>query len=140
MGTTKAPPISVEQFLNFEAPSGYRVELLDGEIVLSPDPKPIHHDLVINVYDALRSRIGKSFKVGMRTNMDLREVHYMPSPDVFVRAHESWRQARKENCYPSGSPILAVEVISPSNTEPNVLRKTDVYLRYGTVQVWNVYP
>ena len=72
---TKAPPITVEQFLNFKARPGYRAELLDGEI-----------------------------------------------------------------SYPLGSPILAVEVISPSNTESNVLNKTKVYLRHGAVQVWNVYP
>jgi Uma2 family endonuclease len=137
---TKAPPITVEQFLNFKAPPGYRAELLDGEIILSPDPKPIHHDVVINIFKVLDRLLGISFKVGMWTNVDLREAHYMPSPDVFVLTHESWRQAREENRYPLGSPILAVEVISPSNTEPNVLNKMKIYLRYGAVQVWNVYP
>ena len=140
MGTLKTPLISVEQFLNFEAPPGYRAELFDGEIVLSPAPKPPHHDVVVNIFELLERHLGKLFKVSMRTNMDLREAHYMPSSDIFVRTHESRRQAREENCYPSGSSILAVEVISPSHTEPNVQRKTDVYLWYGAVQVWTVYP
>ena len=37
-------------------------------------------------------------------------------------------------------PDLAVEVLSPSNTLPELRRKADVYLRYGTVLVWLVNP
>lgn len=39
-----------------------------------------------------------------------------------------------------GAPDLAVEVLSPSNTGPEMARKRDDYLRYGTRQVWVVDP
>ena len=37
-------------------------------------------------------------------------------------------------------PDLAVEVVSPSNTLPELRRKAEVYLRHGTTMVWLVNP
>ena len=141
MGTvTKAPPITVEQFLGFEPPPGYRAELLDGEIIVSPEPKPIHQQIVTNTYKTLDRLIGDEFAVNMRTNFDLSKIHYMPSPDVFVLPLKEWKRAIQDNSYPLGAPILAIEVISPANTEERVRQKTQINLDHGAVQVWNVYP
>jgi Uma2 family endonuclease len=120
----KAPPITVEQYLAFQEPPGFRSELLHGEIILSPDPKPIHHDIVFNVIDLLRERVEPQFKVCSRINVDYAAEYYMPSPDVFVIERGIWRQCRERNEYPQGHIILAVEVISPSNREANVADKT----------------
>jgi Uma2 family endonuclease len=140
MATRQAAPITVEQFLNFKAPPGYRAELLHGEIILSPDPKPLHHDVVLNIYRALHQMLGATWRVGTRCNMDFTAEHYMPSPDVFVMDLQKWLTARAGNVYPEGSPILAVEVVSPSNTKTNVLDKKALYLRNGSSAVWVVYP
>jgi len=37
-------------------------------------------------------------------------------------------------------PDIAVEVLSPSNTLPELRRKAEVYLRHGTTLVWLVNP
>ena len=37
-------------------------------------------------------------------------------------------------------PDLAVEVLSPSNTLPELRRKAEVYLRHGTALFWLVNP
>ena len=137
---TEAPPITVEQFLGFEPPPGYRAELLGGKIIVSPEPKPIHQQVASNLYKILDRLLGDQFAVNMRTNFNLAEIHYMPSPDVFVLPLNEWEQAIEENRYPLGAPILAIEVISPANTEERVRQKTSVYLEQGAVQVWNVYP
>jgi Uma2 family endonuclease len=39
-----------------------------------------------------------------------------------------------------GHPDLAVEVISPSETASQSLRKADFYLDHGTREVWQIYP
>ena len=141
MGTViETPPITVEQFLGFEPPPGYRAELLDGKIIVSPEPKPHHQQIVFNICKTLDRLIGNEFVVNMRTNFNLSEIHYMPSPDVFVLPLNEWRQAIQNSRYPLGAPILAIEVISPANTEENVRQKTRIYLENGSVQVWNVYP
>jgi Uma2 family endonuclease len=138
--TPKAPPITVEQYLAFEEPPGYRSELLHGEIILSPDPKPIHHDVAENVFELLKKQVGPNYKVCMRINVNFSAEFYMPSPDVFVIERSIWRHFRERNEYPEGKLILAVEVVSPSNRVENVLDKTSLYLRNGTLEVWNIYP
>ena len=140
MASTAAPPITVEQYLNFEAPDGYRSELIAGAIIVSPDPKPLHHDVVLNILRILENEIGRQYKVGTRVNMNMRELFSMPSPDVFVVSHDVWRRAREGSYYPQCSPLLAVEVVSPSNRPVNVKKKTELYLSAGTLAVWNVYP
>ena len=58
MAAVVTPPITAEQFLHFEAPEGYRAELIRGEIVLSPDPKPLHHDVGQNIVEMLKKAVG----------------------------------------------------------------------------------
>ncbi len=141
MGTVvKAPPITVEQFLGFEPPPGFRAELLDGEIIVSPEPKPIHQRVIINIFLALYPLLSDGYEVNMRTNFRFEEEHYMPSPYIFVVPLDEWESAMEENRYPEGAPVLVVEVISPVNTEERVRQKTRLYLDQGAAQVWNVYP
>ena len=137
----KAPPITTEQFLAFQAPLGFRDELIEGEIVLSPDPKPIHHDVAEQVYLLLRNCLPQNlYKVGSRVNIKLDRDHSMPSPDVFVLPHAEWMDARRKNAYPTTSPMLAVEVISPANRKKRILQKVEIYLKNGSKAVWLVYP
>jgi len=39
-----------------------------------------------------------------------------------------------------GAPDLAVEIVSPSQKEPQMLAKANEYFHYGTQVVWLVYP
>lgn len=141
MGSSvKAPPITVEQYLGFRSPPGYRDELINGEIVVSPEPKPLHHDIAENVFELLKAAVGRAFKVGMRINMTMETLNSAPSPDIWVVDREKWRAARAANTYPENAPILAVEVISPSNRKVRVQQKIDLYLATGGAEVWVVYP
>jgi Uma2 family endonuclease len=38
------------------------------------------------------------------------------------------------------APDLAVEVVSPGNTQEEINLKIENYLRYGTLLVWIIYP
>lgn len=136
----KAPPITVQQYLGFRSPEGYRDELINGEIVVSPEPKPLHHDVAENIFELLKSKVGAAFKAGMRINMTMEMLNSAPSPDIWVIDREKWRAARAANTYPENAPILAVEVISPSNRKYWVQQKVDLYLATGGVEVWVVYP
>ncbi len=107
---------------------------------MSPDPKPLHHDIVENIFELLKKAVGWQYKVGTRVNMNMSALFSMPSPDVFVVSRDVWRRAREGSYYPQGSPLLAVEVVSPSNRPVNVKKKTELYLSAGTLAVWNVYP
>ena len=59
------------------------------------------------------------------------------APDVAFVTQE--RVISTTGFYP-GPPDLAVEVISPSDTLPQVARKTALWLELGAKSVWNVNP
>ncbi len=138
---TKAPPIHIEQYLGFEAPPGFRDELIEGEIVLSPDPKPLHAAVANRLSELLKAQLGgMPFAVQQLVNFRMEDCHSMPSPNVFVLDKSRWCEAVETDTYPSGSPVLAVEIVSPANRRKEIQRKTSLYLRHGSVEVWVVFP
>jgi Uma2 family endonuclease len=64
----------------------------------------------------------------------------MPRPDVFVMDRARFHSAAAQDRYPEGSPELAIEVVSPSNSRKQLSDKIDVYLMHGSLAVWIVYP
>ncbi|MBK8033910.1 MAG: Uma2 family endonuclease [Chloroflexi bacterium] len=61
-------------------------------------------------------------------------------PDVsFIRRGRFPKDFDRKRPFP-GAPNLAVEVISPSETETVTLAKVRDYLRYGSEEVWVLFP
>lgn len=135
-----APPITLEQYLGFEAPEGFRDELIYGRIILSPEPKVLHYDVADNLYRLLSKAAGRKYRVAQRINLQFPDCHSMPSPDVFVIKRQEWTRARTHNVYPDGAQVLlAVEVISPSNRPGPLKSKIEIYLKHG-LEVWVIDP
>jgi hypothetical protein len=126
-------PITVDQYLSFKAPSGFRDELIEGKIILS-------HVIRSTACWNKPALEGTEFVARRRTNMRMPQDFSMPSPDVFGIDADRWCAAITEDGYPQQSPQLVVEVISRSNTTKNVDRKTALYLKNGASEVWIVYP
>lgn len=81
MGVTTR--LSIDEYLSYQAPPGFRDELIEGEIVLSPDPEPLHADVAKQLEAILTGAVqGTSVLVRQRMNMLLKEEESMPSPDV----------------------------------------------------------
>lgn len=132
--------ITVEQYLSYEAPEGMRDELIDGEIILSPSPKPRHADICMRLYDLLRGALAENdFVIRFDTSMRL-TGRDMPRPDVFVMDANRWEAAELADEYPHGSPELPIEIFSPSNARRTFQRKIDLYLKNGALAAWVVYP
>ena len=136
----KAPPISVEQYEAFEGFPGLRDELINGEIVLSPQPKPLHQQISENISVLLNKVLGGEFIAKQNSNIKFREANSMPAPDVFVVSRSDWRKACESDQYLDTPPVLAVEVISPANRRLRVAQKIDIYLANGVLDVWVAYP
>jgi Uma2 family endonuclease len=133
-------PITVEQFLNFRSPRGFRCELINGEIVLSPDRKAPHYDLCERIAKFVEQVCPEpAFKVLQRINLRLKTTYEMPSPDVMVIDYSAWVDAQRSG-YPTATPFLVVEVISRSNRKKAVETKVKKYLDNGVNEVWVVYP
>jgi Uma2 family endonuclease len=70
------------------------------------------------------------------------ETDLQRRPDVAFVSYERW--PRERPVPPTAAwqvvPSLAVEVVSPTNTAPEVLRKVREYFQAGVQRVWVVYP
>jgi len=140
LSTTAVQPITIEQFLRFQAPRGFRTELINGDIVLSPDPKAAHYDICERLYEALKQVCpSPDYKVLQRINLRFKSTYQMPSPDVMVIDYASWIDSQSSG-YPATTPFFVAEVVSSSNRKKAVTEKVQIYLREGVPEVWVIYP
>jgi Uma2 family endonuclease len=131
MGTTTSL-LTFEEFERLPDEPG-KLELLDGETFLLSPAKLKHMQIAERLFQILKQtslavdvHIEMGYKIGRTAWLQ---------PDVSI-AHPL--QATGE--YLEGAPLLAIEVISDSNTAEFMDRKVKKYLANGGVEVWFVYP
>ncbi len=116
-----------------------RYELLDGELVVLPTPNIAHQvtlgDIFCELYDFLKEK--KTGEAFMRVAVVLSDTNVVEPDITFVSAS---RMDIVETDDIRGAPDLVVEVISPSNPERDLVRKRDIYARYGVGEYWIVDP
>ncbi len=61
-------------------------------------------------------------------------------PDLAVLLHTRWRNLDRRKIPISGSPNIAVEVISPTERPTDSTRKVGTYLKSGVEEVWQILP
>jgi Uma2 family endonuclease len=143
VGATTTPTLlTFEEFEHLPDVPGKR-ELLDGELIELPPPKRRHTIIQHRIAEALRQYavehgllvfIEAGFRMGARRREWLQ-------PDVsVVSSEQEERAAIDPNGYYQGSPLIAVEVISPANTAETVERKLAKFFENGAGEVWVAYP
>ena len=113
------------------------LELLNGEVVLSPRPRPPHQQFIGRVFAVLdewvqRHQLGEVYpEVEM-----LLDDQWTPAPDlVFVAAEHVDRVGDKQIIGPAD---LAVEVLSPSNVNDDRVGKFRAYAAHAIPWYWIV--
>jgi Uma2 family endonuclease len=66
--------------------------------------------------------------------------HYRVRPDVLFLVHARAVSLNMTRVPVPGAPDLAAGIISPSERSADTQEKLQGYLRYGTQEVWLVYP
>jgi Uma2 family endonuclease len=132
-------PITVAQYLHsFEGYPDLNDELVNGRIVMKPRPEPLHQHISRNIERLLGTACeDTNYTANGNSNILFPTSNSAPAPDVFVVATASWEEAIKADRYLDVPPLLAVEVLSPSE---NVDEKVDIYLDAGVQAVWIVNP
>ncbi len=121
---------------------GYKRELLQGEIIMSPAGS--EHGrisfLVAAAIDRHASRLGLGLVVDSSTGFRLTPDDLL-SPDVgFIsKARLSGMKRLPRGFFP-GAPDLAVEVLSPSDTPGRTHDKLTAYFAHGVHLVWVINP
>ena len=116
-----------------------RYELLDGDLLVTPAPRPIHQRVVQQLHLLLapyveRSGIGEV----LLSPADLElQPETILQPDLFVVPHghiphETWAAVK--------ALLLAVEVLSPSSAHFDRVRKRRFFQRVAVPEYWVVDP
>ena len=117
-----------------------RLELIDGEIVEKPMPRPLHGYIAMMLAHLLRTFI-ETHPLGqvlVETQYAVPGEVYAPIPDVsFVHVDQpaiAWNEAVPF------MPALAIEIQSPGQSDKDMSDKAQYYLKHGARMVWIVYP
>jgi len=110
------------------------MQLIDGEIIMSPSPTLDHQDAVFGTAKYLE-RLRPDGKVYVAPiDVYLDELNVI-QPDV-VWLHPQTRCTRFERKHLRGAPDLVVEVLSPGTARFDRNRKLRLYEQYGTQEYW----
>ncbi len=132
--------MTASQFLQLgEDPPGVRLELVDGEIEVTPSPTPEHSHVDRMLTTLLGGHILRNGLGELHGDVDvLFGEHDVRRPDLLFyrrdRTHLIGEQAMV------GPPDLAVEIVSPTSVETDRVHKFRLYESHGVPQYWNVDP
>jgi Uma2 family endonuclease len=141
MGAIKTS-LSFDEFERLPDRPG-KQELLQGELIELPPPESSHSRISLKIFKRLDEALESAHARGDAADLGdaFHETGYQLSRDVYVIPDVSVNHAaQEEGKYFQGSPAIAIEVISPSNSAEDLLRKTKVYFQFGAREVWQFYP
>lgn len=115
-------------------------EVVHGELLVSPAPRPWHEEVAIRLLESLRGYlrrepVGHAFGSRSDLSWGLRDV--LVSPDLFVVPLE---EARRLDWLTLRTVLLAAEVLSPSSTRADRFTKRRLYQERGVPLYWVIDP
>lgn len=114
---------------------GHRYEVVDGRLLVTGAQPPIHHAAVVGLLVRLKQACPPDLLVSVGS-LDFRPVQGVSlRPDLMV--------CRRDEAGPKfvvRSPLLAVEVISPSTRVTDVVFKRTRYEQHGIQSYWLLDP
>ncbi|MGH9056075.1 MAG: Uma2 family endonuclease [Acidimicrobiales bacterium] len=126
-------PFELEDLL--DAPDdGYRYEIIDGALVLNPAPAWRHQRIIKNLLLVLSGAAPPEIEVLPAPVWHIGPGQ-IPEPDIVVVERSKLGDIAVE-----GTPLLVVEVLSPSNRGSDLVRKRALYAEAGCPHYWIVDP
>ena len=119
---------------------GKQYEVIDGELFMTPAPKPRHQRIVLRLAEELSRFVRENSKgeVFVSPVDVILDQHTVLEPDVlFIRQQR--QEIVKEEAI-EGAPDLVVEVLSPSTFYKDLRKKMTAYSQFGVQEYWIVDP
>ncbi|GAA3728586.1 Uma2 family endonuclease [Salinactinospora qingdaonensis] len=98
-----------------EVPKGFRVEIIEGKILVSPTPTGLHALLVMDVHDQIRAVAPSDLGSVDHVSLSLASTSQRYVPDLVV-CQRSLLDS-EEWLFPAAEALLVMEVTSPRNAE-----------------------
>ena len=108
-----------------------RYELVDGDLLVTPGPSLFHQRAIVELVLRLGAYL-QTERVGQvitsPSDVEL-EPEFINQPDIFVIPTTEWRRVTADGL-PVRELLLAVEVLSPSSSRHDRVRKRPLYQRH----------
>lgn len=114
---------------------GRRYEIIDGVLLVTPAPAPRHQLTAANLYDLLRGICPPGYRVFFAPLDWQPDQRTSLEPDLLIIPKSAYRHAGA-----IGTPVVAVEIASPSTARIDRTAKKDRYEQGGIEQYWLVDP
>ncbi|MFG1701593.1 Uma2 family endonuclease [Nonomuraea sp. M3C6] len=127
-------PFTVDDLL--EIPDdGYRYELFNGSLVVSPAPTPLHQNAIFRLQMILHQSVPQHLMEFSTVNVRATDKDFY-IPDLVVVSKASAKSVKL--MFSPSHVLLAVEVVSPSTKARDRGLKTEAYAAAGIATYWRV--
>lgn len=130
-----------QDYLELPEEPGYRYEILEGMLIREPSPNVSHQRVSRRIQRILEDYFWKADSEGEIFNAPLDVTLHditVVQPDVFY-VSGAQKQIVKDTRI-DGSPILVIEVLSPSNIRKDRLQKFRIYQKVQIQHFWLINP
>jgi len=123
-----------------KTPDDERYELIEGELLMNPDPAMRHQRISGDLYSEVRifvkeNDLGNIFYAPCDVHLDNENV---VQPDILFISKERLDIIGEKNI--QGAPDLVIEIISESTAYRDLVQKKKLYARFGVKEYWIVIP
>ncbi|HEX7322624.1 MAG TPA: Uma2 family endonuclease [Mycobacterium sp.] len=130
--------VTLEEWDALELDEARRWELVEGGIVMTPRPRPLHQVVSGNLRQLIREHLPASLVVLQEVEMTV-EARFPPTvrnPDLVVvnRSVVDRNPARVD----ASDVVLVVEIVSPGSRRTDRVMKADEYAKAGIEHYWIV--
>ena len=121
-----------------------QIELLKGELVRMPPPQRTHMEIARRLFKLLDSAVERRRldQPAIQLGTVYFEMGYLVTqePASWLRPDVSLNHPDQQgDRYFIGAPLIAFEVVSESDTAPQLDEKVSEYLAHGAAEVWLLY-
>ncbi|MEQ8531134.1 MAG: Uma2 family endonuclease [Imperialibacter sp.] len=114
-------------------------QLINGELIMSPSPTPLHQIVLSNLNDVIKAYGKKVDGLVLFSPLDLYiDNRNVFQPDLIFLSKRQIAYVTERGI--EGPPELLVEVISPSNSYTDRYEKKNAYQKFGVLEYWIVDP
>ncbi len=123
-------------------PEGTLAEIINGTIYMSPAPTPRHQLIIGELSYAISDYLKRSHREGMilfaPCDVFLDEHSNAVQPDIIYISPNRKSIVKDDAIH--GVPDLAIEILSPSNSDHDLVGKKNLYEKFGVQEYWVVNP
>jgi Uma2 family endonuclease len=140
-------PLTLAEFEAARSQEGYRYELIDGKLEVSPLPNLPHECLKEWLCDKLRDyrrqhpEVINHVLAPARVFVPDRPAATAPEPDLAAYRNFPLNQPLEERRWQDVSPVLVVEVLSEDTSDKDLVRNLPLYLEVPSIrEYWILDP